>query len=109
MIVGCIKENPEPIVFKISCHGVRPELELDKRIIQFDRVLLYRYDLFEIFFANEVDSFLARGSPLVSPSSIPSIFFWPKCYLSRVIDVWVVHPYAHILFVQFHHEVKLST
>lgn len=43
VIVGCIKENPEPVVFKISCHGVRPELELDKRIIQFDRVLLYRF------------------------------------------------------------------
>ena len=43
LIVCCIKENPEPVLLKVSCHGVRPELELDKRAIQFDRVLLHRY------------------------------------------------------------------
>ena len=41
-LVCCIKENPEPVLFKVSCHGVRPELELDKKTIQFDRVLLHR-------------------------------------------------------------------
>lgn len=41
-IVCCIKENPEPVLFKVSTHGVRPELELDRRIVQFDRVLLHR-------------------------------------------------------------------
>ena len=39
----CIRENPEPVIFKISCHGVRPELELDRRQLQFDRVLLHRF------------------------------------------------------------------
>ena len=42
-IVCCVRENPEPILFKICCHGVRPELELDKKLLHFDRVLLHRY------------------------------------------------------------------
>ena len=42
-LVCCVKENPEPITFKLSCHGVRPELELDKKQLQFERVLLHRY------------------------------------------------------------------
>ena len=42
-LVCCIKENPEPVVFKLSCHGVRPELEPDKKHLFFDKVLLHRY------------------------------------------------------------------
>ncbi|XP_037671838.1 hydrocephalus-inducing protein homolog isoform X3 [Choloepus didactylus] len=41
-IVCCIKENPEPAIFKISCQGVRPELELNHRQLHFDRLLLHR-------------------------------------------------------------------
>lgn len=41
-VVCCIRENPEPVVFKVSCNGVRPELELDRKQLQFDRVLLHR-------------------------------------------------------------------
>lgn len=41
-IVCCVKENPEPILFKISCYGVRPELELDKKQLHFEKVLLHR-------------------------------------------------------------------
>uniref|UniRef100_A0A8C9JFG5 HYDIN axonemal central pair apparatus protein n=1 Tax=Panthera tigris altaica TaxID=74533 RepID=A0A8C9JFG5_PANTA len=41
-IVCCIKENPEPAVFKLSCQGVRPELELEPRQLHFDRLLLHR-------------------------------------------------------------------
>ncbi|XP_072823786.1 hydrocephalus-inducing protein homolog [Vicugna pacos] len=41
-IVCCIKENPEPAVFKLSCQGVRPELELDPKQLHFDRLLLHR-------------------------------------------------------------------
>ncbi|XP_070307131.1 hydrocephalus-inducing protein homolog isoform X1 [Odocoileus virginianus] len=43
-IVCCIKENPEPAVFQLSCQGVRPELELDPRQLHFDRLLLHRKD-----------------------------------------------------------------
>ena len=42
-IVCCIKYNPEPAVFPISCDGVQPELEVDKKVIQFEKVLLHRY------------------------------------------------------------------
>ena len=45
-VVCCVKENPEPILFKVSAHGVRPELELDRKLIQFDRVLLHRFVVF---------------------------------------------------------------
>uniref|UniRef100_A0A8C4S4T7 HYDIN axonemal central pair apparatus protein n=1 Tax=Erpetoichthys calabaricus TaxID=27687 RepID=A0A8C4S4T7_ERPCA len=41
-VVFCIKENPEPLVFKISCQGVRPELELDRKQLHFDKILLHR-------------------------------------------------------------------
>ena len=41
-LVCCIKENPEPVIFKLSCYGVRPELELDKKALHFDKVLLHR-------------------------------------------------------------------
>ena len=44
--MGCVKENPEPILIKVSAHGVRPELELDRKLIQFDRVLLHRFVAF---------------------------------------------------------------
>jgi hypothetical protein len=37
-----VKENPEPIIFKLISYGVKPELELDKKILQFDKVLLHR-------------------------------------------------------------------
>ena len=42
-LVCCVKENPEPILFKVAAEGVRPELELDKKTVLFDRVLLHRY------------------------------------------------------------------
>lgn len=41
-VVCCIKENPEPTIFKLNCEGVRPELELDPRQLHFDRLLLHR-------------------------------------------------------------------
>nr|XP_051703218.1 hydrocephalus-inducing protein homolog isoform X2 [Oryctolagus cuniculus] len=41
-IVCCIKENPEPAIFKLSCQGIRPELELEPRQLHFDRLLLHR-------------------------------------------------------------------
>ncbi|XP_073911808.1 hydrocephalus-inducing protein homolog [Castor canadensis] len=43
-IVCCIKENPEPAIFQLSCQGIRPELELEPRQLHFDRLLLHRKD-----------------------------------------------------------------
>ncbi|XP_008573444.1 PREDICTED: hydrocephalus-inducing protein homolog [Galeopterus variegatus] len=41
-IVCCIKENPEPAIFRLSCQGIRPELELEPKQLHFDRLLLHR-------------------------------------------------------------------
>uniref|UniRef100_A0A8D0GGN3 HYDIN protein n=1 Tax=Sphenodon punctatus TaxID=8508 RepID=A0A8D0GGN3_SPHPU len=51
-IVCCIKENPEPVVFRICCQGVRPELELDRKQLHFDKLLLHRKDIKMIFLKN---------------------------------------------------------
>ncbi|XP_039769505.1 hydrocephalus-inducing protein homolog isoform X2 [Ornithorhynchus anatinus] len=51
-IVCCIKENPEPTLFKICCQGVRPELELDQKQLHFDKLLLHRKDSKVIFLRN---------------------------------------------------------
>ncbi|XP_035381538.1 hydrocephalus-inducing protein homolog [Electrophorus electricus] len=39
-----IKDNPEPAVFRIACRGVRPELEVDRKFLNFDKILLHRRD-----------------------------------------------------------------
>jgi hypothetical protein len=37
-----VADNPEIIRFAVSCAGVKPQLEVDKHLIQFDRLLLQR-------------------------------------------------------------------
>uniref|UniRef100_F6WJJ0 HYDIN axonemal central pair apparatus protein n=1 Tax=Monodelphis domestica TaxID=13616 RepID=F6WJJ0_MONDO len=51
-IVCCIKENPEPAVFKITCQGIRPELELDHKQLHFEKLLLHRKESKIIFLKN---------------------------------------------------------
>lgn len=41
-IVCCIKENPEPVVFKVACDSFNPELDLNTRDFKFESVRLYR-------------------------------------------------------------------
>ncbi|XP_047678536.1 hydrocephalus-inducing protein-like isoform X5 [Tachysurus fulvidraco] len=41
-VVCCIKENPEPTIFHISCKGVRPELEVDRKQLNFEKIFLDR-------------------------------------------------------------------
>ncbi|KAM9854716.1 hydrocephalus-inducing protein homolog [Aulostomus maculatus] len=43
-IVCSIKDNPEPVIIQLSCWGVRPELELDSKHLNFGRVLVERWD-----------------------------------------------------------------
>ncbi|XP_067853715.1 hydrocephalus-inducing protein homolog [Heptranchias perlo] len=43
-LVCCIRENPEPVLFKVCCYGVRPELELDRKQLHFDKMILHRKD-----------------------------------------------------------------
>ncbi|XP_060779913.1 hydrocephalus-inducing protein homolog [Neoarius graeffei] len=42
IVVCCIKENPEPAIFHISCRGVRPELEVERKQLNFDKIFLDR-------------------------------------------------------------------
>ncbi|XP_078720178.1 hydrocephalus-inducing protein homolog isoform X2 [Lampetra fluviatilis] len=44
VLVCCVHENPEPAMFRVRCHGVRPELELERKQLHFDKLLLHRKD-----------------------------------------------------------------
>ncbi|RKO94829.1 hypothetical protein BDK51DRAFT_29881 [Blyttiomyces helicus] len=52
MLIICVKDNPEPYLFKLSCVGVKPELEIDKKVLTFDRMLLGRSERREIKIKN---------------------------------------------------------
>ncbi|XP_077975805.1 hydrocephalus-inducing protein homolog isoform X2 [Styela clava] len=51
-LVCCVRENPEPICFNVACHGVRPEVELDRKHLHFDKVLLHRKETKTLFLRN---------------------------------------------------------
>lgn len=51
-LVCCIRDNPEPVRFKLLCFGERPELEIERKSIQFEKVLLHRRDDKTIFLRN---------------------------------------------------------
>ncbi|CAO2609942.1 Hydrocephalus-inducing protein [Lemmus lemmus] len=51
-IVCCIKENPEPTIFKLNCQGIRPEIEVEPRQLHFDRLLLHRKESRTVVFRN---------------------------------------------------------
>ena len=51
-LIVCIKENPEPITFRISCIGQKPELILDKKEFNFKQVLLHRKESKDIKMSN---------------------------------------------------------
>lgn len=38
-LICAIKDNPQCLLFNFTCHGVKPELEVDKKQIQFDKVV----------------------------------------------------------------------
>nr|XP_032813560.1 hydrocephalus-inducing protein homolog isoform X3 [Petromyzon marinus] len=44
VLVCCVHENPEPAMFRVRCHGMRPELELERKQLHFDKLLLHRKD-----------------------------------------------------------------
>ncbi|XP_065590283.1 hydrocephalus-inducing protein homolog [Cyrtonyx montezumae] len=43
-LVCCIKENPEPVVFRLCCQGVRVELGVSPKHVHFGKLLLHRKD-----------------------------------------------------------------
>ncbi|KAI9002678.1 hypothetical protein BC832DRAFT_104056 [Gaertneriomyces semiglobifer] len=40
VLVVSVKDNPAPYCYKLSCTGVKPELEADKKTLAFDKLLL---------------------------------------------------------------------
>jgi hydrocephalus-inducing protein len=34
-VICCVRDNPEPYTFKVSCSGVKPEIEIDKKQLSF--------------------------------------------------------------------------
>ncbi|ORZ34407.1 hypothetical protein BCR44DRAFT_1513959 [Catenaria anguillulae PL171] len=46
-LVICIKDNPEPVVFKLSSTGYKPEIEVDRKAISFDKLLIGKPDVRE--------------------------------------------------------------
>ncbi|XJO77830.1 hypothetical protein BDV3_002359 [Batrachochytrium dendrobatidis] len=52
IFIICVKDNPEPYSFKVSCIGVKPELEVDKKTLSFDKLLLSRSERREIKLRN---------------------------------------------------------
>ncbi|XP_071173399.1 hydrocephalus-inducing protein homolog isoform X10 [Mytilus edulis] len=51
-IVCCIRENPEPVVFKIACDSFNPELDLNTKDFRFESVRLYRKEIRTIHMRN---------------------------------------------------------
>ncbi|KAJ3047832.1 hypothetical protein HK097_011139 [Rhizophlyctis rosea] len=47
-VVVCVKDNPEPYLFKVNCIGVKPDVEIDKKVLNFDKMLLGRSEKREI-------------------------------------------------------------
>ncbi|NXS73554.1 HYDIN protein, partial [Pandion haliaetus] len=43
-LICCIKENPEPVVFRLCCQGVQVELGVSPKQVHFDKLLLHRRD-----------------------------------------------------------------
>ncbi|TPP57522.1 Hydrocephalus-inducing protein [Fasciola gigantica] len=51
-LVCSIKDNPKPIIFKVACDGTLPELILDRKTFNFERVLLQRKEVRSITLRN---------------------------------------------------------
>ena len=43
-VILCIKDNPAPVVFAVTVEGAEPALELERKVLAFERVLLHRKD-----------------------------------------------------------------
>ncbi|KNC96691.1 uncharacterized protein SPPG_07904 [Spizellomyces punctatus DAOM BR117] len=52
LFVICVKDNPEPYSFKLTCTGVKPELEIDKKSLTFDKLLLGKMERRELRLRN---------------------------------------------------------
>uniref|UniRef100_G1MRN0 HYDIN axonemal central pair apparatus protein n=1 Tax=Meleagris gallopavo TaxID=9103 RepID=G1MRN0_MELGA len=51
-LVCCIKDNPEPVVFHLCCQGVRMELSVSPKHVNFGKLLLHRRDSKQLVLRN---------------------------------------------------------
>ncbi|XP_025031662.1 hydrocephalus-inducing protein-like, partial [Python bivittatus] len=92
-IVCCIKENPEPVTFRICCQGVRPELELDRRQLHFEKLLLHRKETKSLYLRN--------GTPLPVAWRISGLESIGDDF-SLSDDIGLIEPFSeHCLLVNF--------
>lgn len=52
-LLCCVKNNPDPIQFKLCCHGAEPELKVDKKVLEFKKVLLHRKQTNVVHLSNQ--------------------------------------------------------
>ncbi|KAJ3364976.1 hypothetical protein GGF32_000634 [Allomyces javanicus] len=53
-LVMCVKDNPEPVLFKLAAAGYKPEIEVDKKVVSFDKLLVGKPDTREVKVRNPV-------------------------------------------------------
>lgn len=97
-VVVCIRDNPEPVVFKVACDGFRPELELDKKVLHFDKVLLHRSGRLTLCSFLSVPSHLKasfwEGGAIAAPP--PSFLYWVRYLLHSWVN-WDKNAVSHWL------------
>ncbi|KAM9269036.1 LOW QUALITY PROTEIN: hydrocephalus-inducing protein homolog [Cariama cristata] len=59
-LICCIKENPEPVTFRLCCQGVQVELGVGPRQMHFDKLLLQRRDRKTLVLQNRTPLPVAR-------------------------------------------------
>ncbi|XP_027749345.1 hydrocephalus-inducing protein homolog, partial [Empidonax traillii] len=52
-LICCIKNNPEPVVFRLSCEGVHVKLGVSPQELQFNKLLLHRTDTQTLVLKND--------------------------------------------------------
>ncbi|XP_030621187.1 hydrocephalus-inducing protein homolog [Chanos chanos] len=75
-VVCCIKENPEPVIFRFACRGVRPELEVKQKQLHFDKILLLRRDTKNLCLSNKTP--LPVAWRLIGLEALGDEFIWSQ-------------------------------
>jgi len=51
-LIISVKDNPEPLCYKFTCIGVKPELELDKKVLTFDKIHIMKTETRKLVLKN---------------------------------------------------------
>ncbi|KAI3385976.1 hypothetical protein SNEBB_004504 [Seison nebaliae] len=96
-IVCCIKENPEPMIFKITVQGVKPDISLDRNVFNFDQVVIRRKETRKIVLKNPIN--LPIAWKLVGVEQLGEEF-------SVTTDNGVIQPRQEYDLVLYFHALK---